>query len=113
MNISYKQVEDYCNQLHAIAKNMSDIMKNIEVISNELKNSDIWQGEASNFYTSQIKSIFKGFDEAFAELENSILFMANCAEGYQKIDKDIVKEICTNLNITSPNLSTSGIFNGV
>lgn len=111
MNLSYKQVENYCNELHLIAKNMNEIMQNITGIANEIANGENWSGNASEFYSKKLKSLSKNFDEVFCEMENSILFMASCAEGYQAIDKDVIREICANLNITNPNLSTSSIFN--
>ena len=64
-------------------------------------------------YEKKLKSMTMNFDEIFRELENSILYMANCAEGYQAVDQTVIKEICDNLNISQPNLSTSNIFNGV
>lgn len=113
MKISYKQIESFCNDLHATVKNMKELLENIDIEASNLQNKDKWSGEAAEFYVSKLKSMTRNFDEIFRELENSILYMANCAEGYRAIDQTIIKEICDNLNISQPNLSTSSIFNGV
>ncbi len=112
MNISYSQVEEQCNELHAVAKNMKEILDNIDGIRIKVLNGDVWSGEASEIYSNKLESVSKGFEEIFLEIENSILYMAGCSSGYQAIDRQIMNEICSNLKITSPNLNTSNIFNG-
>lgn len=110
MKISYNQVESYCNELHSIAKSMKDSLQYINSIGNSVKG--YWSGEASDYFSKQLNALTKNFDEVFCELENSILFMAKCSEGYQVLDDKISQEICNNLHISSPNLNTSNIFNG-
>lgn len=113
MNIKYSQISDYCNELHALAKNMKDTLEEVTSLSSKLQNKEAWSGAAANNYTEKIRVMTSGFEEIFIELENSILFMASCAEGYKAIDDDVIREICSNLKITEPNLNTSSIFNGV
>ena len=108
--ISYSEVENSCNELHELAKNMKETLNNIINTGNSLKTNESWQGSASDYFNDKLNQLIKNFDEAFIEIENSILFMASCSEGYQAIDSKIMGEICSNLNITEPNLSTSGIF---
>ena len=67
---------------------------------------------ASQVFCDKLESLTKNFEEVYIELEISILYMASCSEGYQVIDKQIMQEICSNLNITEPNLNTSSIFGG-
>lgn len=110
--ISYGDVETMCNGLHAVAKTMKEILENIDGIKNQIASGSSWSGRAASSYSEKLGEVTKNFDEVFIEIENSILFMASCAEGYQAIDKLVLKEICSNLNITEPNLSTSNIFNG-
>lgn len=110
MKISYSQVEEYCNELHGTAQNMKNVLDDISNISEKVSKSN-WNGTASDYYLSKLKKVTSSFNVIFQEIENSILFMANCSDGYQALDKTIVKEICDNLNITEPNLSTSNIFN--
>ena len=111
MKISYKQIESYCNELHSLAQNMKETLENIDSIGNVLLNGGVWSGAASENYIQKLKSVTKNFDEVFVEIENSILYMANCAEGYHVIDQNIIKEICSNLQISEPHLGTSNIFN--
>lgn len=113
MNISYSQVEAQCNELHSIAKNMKEILDEIVKIKNDVSKGSIWSGNAANKYSEKLNAVAKNFDEVFVEIENSILYMANCSDGYQAIDEQIMREICSNLNITEPNLETSHIFNGI
>lgn len=112
MDISYSQVEAQCNELHSVAKNMKEILDNIDGIKTRILNSDSWSGSASNIYVEKLESVSKNFEEVFLEIENSILYMASCSDGYQAVDQQIMREICSNLKITEPNLSTSNIFNG-
>ena len=108
--ISYSEVESSCNELHALAGNMKETLHNIVVSGSNLSLNEYWQGSAADYFNSKLDQLIKNFDEAFIEIENSILFMASCSDGYQAIDSKIMGEICSNLNITEPNLSTSGIF---
>jgi Uncharacterized protein conserved in bacteria len=110
MNISYGQIEDYCNEMHALANNMKSTLDEIIASSNKLSSSGSWTGDASEFYQSKIKKLTNNFDEVFIELENSILFLANSAEGYKAIDEKVIREICNNLNIMEPSLVTSKIY---
>lgn len=112
MNISYSQVEMQCNELHSVAKNMKEILDNIDGIRTKISNGDSWSGSASNIYSEKLLSITKNFEEVFFEIENSILYMARISDGYQAIDQHVMREICSNLKITEPNLNTSNIFNG-
>lgn len=110
--ISYGDIETLCNGLHQVAKTMKEILDDIEGIKNKLSSGSSWSGSASSTYAEKLSAVTKNFEEVFIEIENSILFMASCAEGYQAIDENIMQEICSNLNITEPSLSTSNIFNG-
>ncbi len=110
--ISYSKIEGYCNELHALASQIKETLENIEQIGKKVQSSGSWSGDASSFYVNKINNVSKNFTEIFEEIENSILYMASCAEGYQAIDKMVMGEICSNLNITEPNLNTSRIFNG-
>ncbi len=110
MNISYSQISDYCNELHTLAKNMKDTLENVTNISSKLQNKEAWSGNAANHYAEKIHAVTSKFEEIFIELENSILFLASCAEGYKAIDENVIREICSNLKITEPNLNTSSIF---
>ena len=111
MKISYSQIEEYCNELHNLAKKMDDILNNVKSIRQEVINNKAWQGKAANFYFQKLNNVIQNFDEVYREIENSILYMAKCSDGYQAIDKDIMNEICNNLGITTPSLDTSNIFN--
>jgi hypothetical protein len=111
MKISYTQVESYCNELHNLAKNMNELIENVNIISDSIIKSGNWEGVAADYYVNKLNRVTKNFDDVFCEMENSILYMAKCAEGYNAIDKDVVREICSNLKISSPSLNTSSIFN--
>ena len=112
MNIFYSQVETQCNELHSVAKSMKEILDNIDGIRIKILNGDSWSGSASNTYSDKLESVTKNFEEVFLEMENSILYMAKCSDGYQAIDNQIIREICSNLKINEPSLNTSNIFNG-
>lgn len=110
MKISYKQVEESCNEMHQIANNIKDILNNISNTSKTLIKHNVWQGDAASYYVSKFQKFEKNFDEIYKELEYSVLYMAKCSDNYKTIDKKIVQEICNNLNISEPNLLSSKIF---
>ena len=111
MKISYSQIEESCNELHGLANQIKETLETVKTTGNSLGKNDSWVGDASDYYSNKINELAKNFEEIYIELENSILFMASCAEGYDAIDKTVIAEICNNLNIVEPNLSTSKIFN--
>lgn len=110
MKISYTQVEAQCNELHATAEKMKEILDKVNEIGTKIGSTESWNGSASENYSQKIREFSKSFEEIFQELENSILYMAKVTEGYQVLDSKLINEICSNLNITEPNLSTSNIF---
>lgn len=112
MNISYSQVESQCNELHSTAKNMKEILDNINSIKSKVSSGGSWNGSASDTFAKKLEAVSKNFEEIFSELENSILYMASCSDGYQAIDQQVMREICSNLQITEPSLNTSNIFRG-
>lgn len=110
MKLSYSQVEGYCNELHAMVRKMKESFEEIEQMSKNVSKSGCWSGTAAEYYTSKLNKVSRNFNEITMEIENAILFMAKCSEGYQMIDQSVMKEICNNLNITEPTLATSKIF---
>lgn len=113
MKISYSQVETQCNELHSVAKNMKEILDNIDGIRVRILNGDSWDGSASSNYLNKLESVSKNFEEIFLEIEKSILYMASCSDGYQAIDQQIMHEICSNLKINESDLNKSNILNGI
>ncbi len=110
MKISYSKVEGYCNELHALAKKMKESLNEIQSIQKEITSSETWNGPASSAYASKLKTVASNFTEIYEELEYSILFMAAVSDGYQALDQNVTREICSNLSIGEPNLSKSRLF---
>lgn len=109
MNISYKDVEAECNELHNLAKNMKKISEDIASMRDKLNGS--WKGIAANAYIDLLNNVTYSFDSVFVSIESSILYMASCAEGYQALDKLVMDEICGYLNIDSNSLLTPVTIN--
>lgn len=110
MKISYSQVESYCNEMHKIASEIKQMVETIQGVGKTVAESSAWEGESSAHYAEKLKSLTTAFDEIYIELENAVLFMAKSAEGFQAIDKQVLKEICNNLHISTPSLENSKIF---
>jgi uncharacterized protein YukE len=108
--IKYAQVEEYCNELHATANRMKSILDEIKGDCSLISSSETWCGDASDFYVSKMKKLISNFDDAYIELENAIIFMAKCSDGYSAIDKNVSQQICDNLHITQLHLGVSKIF---
>ncbi len=110
MNISYSEIEAYCNRMHSLASGMKEVLSNIESSSSYIISAGLWNGNAAEKYCDKLKKVIRNFDEVFNEIENSILYLANSSQGYEAVDKQIMQEICSNLNINTPNLNNSKIF---
>lgn len=110
MKFNYVDIENYCNELHAVANKINDIFYGVKDAGRKLSSGESWEGNASEFYLRQLNDLTKNFDELNSEIENSILYLAKCSDGYNAIDNKVLKEICNNLNIMEPNLNTSNIF---
>ena len=110
MKVSYNQINNECNELHLLATKINDSVNRLKTLDSSLQRNSIWTGTASEYYSTKMKDLLNGFEEISVEIENSILFLAKTAEGYQAIDNMVISQICNNLNISEPNLSTSKIF---
>lgn len=109
--IKYQDVRSSGEEIHTLAKNMKISLENITKNVQNLKNAGFWEGNASNYYINKLKKLTSNFEEIYVELENSVLYLANVSDGYEALDKKIMQEICSNLNISEPSLNTSSIFN--
>ena len=110
MKFSYKDINNECNELHSLAEKINECIADLRNYNNMLQTSDIWTGEASNHFSKKMDRVLKNFDQISIEIENSVLFLINTSENYSSVENSIIGEICNNLNISEPNLSTSKIF---
>lgn len=110
MKFSYTKIEEYCNEMHQIAMNMKNILEEIDQNTANIFKDGSWEGIAASYYFDKFSNVSKRFDEVYNEVENSILFLAQTAEGYGSIDKKVIVQICNGLNIPEPSLDTSRIF---
>lgn len=108
MKFSYEMIETYCNELHDLAKNMRSTLENAGDLGTKISNN--WNGPASEYYIGKMTNLANQFEDIFKEIENSILYLASCSEGYDAIEENTKREICQNLKIMEPSLSTSNIF---
>lgn len=99
MKISYAQVEEFCNEMHRTANNIREILEDTKNQVNLLSGSDVWEGQSANYYLDKFNQLSSNFEMVYQELESAVLYMAACSDGYQKIDENIMNEICNNLNI--------------
>ncbi len=110
VKISYSGVASNCNEMHNIANSMKTNLDAVKGKYQTLSSGADWTGDAASACMEKFKKLVDTFDEAYNEIEYSILYMAKCSDGYQAIDQNVMKEICNNLNISEPNLSNSKIF---
>jgi|GEM_PF-2753438 len=109
-NLKYEDVEQCCNELHSLAKKMQDTLNSVTDCANTIQNGSQWDDEGAYCYSVKLKKLVSNFDESYNEIENAVLYMANCSDGYKAIDNTVINEICNNLGINTPNLSTSKLF---
>lgn len=108
--IKYEDIKTSCEEMHIQAKNMKELLENINTNSKKLSSTGSWEGKAAEYFIKKTEKLTKNFDEIYIELENSILYLAKVSDGYQAIDENLMQEICNNLNIGEPSLGTSKIF---
>lgn len=110
MKLSYSQIETYCNEMHKIASEMKDLIEKVQGVGKQVESSSSWEGNASTFYSEKLQKLISVFEPVFVELENAVLYLAKSAEGFEAVDKQVLKEICASLHIDAPTLSKSKIF---
>ena len=110
MKFSYSDIKAYCDELHSIAKNIKKTTEQIQNACNALSKNGDWEGNSADNYKAKLKNISSNFDDIYKEIEMAILYLANVSDGYEALDKNIMSEICDNLNITEPSFSFSNIF---
>lgn len=100
--ISYSDIENYCNELHVIADRIKENLDNVKSEGTSVCSNENWIGIASEYYLNKINNFSKNFDDIINKLEESILYMAKCSEGYQAIDSKIIKDFkISNTNISN------------
>lgn len=110
INIEYSKVESYNNELHQIALNIKKIFEEIEMKSEIIKKVDNWNGIGQAYYVTKLDEIMSNFQEIYKELENCVIYIAACSEGYQVLDQKVIDDILSNLNLSEISLNTSSIF---
>ncbi len=99
MKFYYSQIEDYCTNLYQVSKNIRNILDETMGEINKISNTEIWKGPAGDNYIEKLKGISLSFDNASAELESAVLFLASCADNYETLENNIIQEISNNLQI--------------
>lgn len=110
MKISYSLIKSECDELHALANKINETVDSIKTLNNSLQSSDLWTGNASDYFSEKLAKILENFGDISNEIENSVLYLANITEGYAVVDKMVLSQICNKLNISEPNLNASAIF---
>jgi len=101
-------IEEICNNMYSITKRMKENITNIQNDNTTLAND--WSGEASENYDNKLRALLNSFDEAYKELLYAILYMARTSEKYQGLEQEVIRNVCSDLNISEPNLNGSKIF---
>ena len=52
-----------------------------------------WAGDAATAYADKLKKLVDNLPEAKRQLALSVLFLASCADGYEKLGSDAVKQL--------------------
>lgn len=101
MKYDYSKIAEYCIELKKINNNMKKYLGNVK---KEIKtvNSN-WTGSAADKYISKINKLSLEFTKFSKELELCVLYLQKCSSNYEKVDKEIKKNI-------SKTLATSKFF---
>lgn len=110
LSISYKEVEQTNNEIHHNALKIKEVANNLITINNKIKSGNYWDGIAAKNFSEKFKDILLNFEDIVEEIENCVLYIAKCTEGYEAIDKNIISEICNNLNISEANIKSTSMF---
>lgn len=90
MNLSYENLKQCSNELHSSFANIKTILDNVVDIKNRLSKGESWSGKAANYYINKLGNLSNSFEEVYAELEKSALYLDKILEGYEIIDKQII-----------------------
>jgi uncharacterized protein YukE len=108
--VEYKLVEEYNNNLHQIALEINQIFETIKMVATVVDDESNFSGEAKEYYIKKLKDLMFNFEEIYNEIENCVIYIAACSDGYQALDRKVAKEILENLNLPELSLEQSTIF---
>lgn len=108
--VEYKVVEEYNNNLHQKALEMNKLFETIKITARILEDESNFSGEGKEYFTKKLNEFMSNFDEIYKEIENCVIYIAACSDGYQAIDSKVAKDILENLNLSELSLKQSTIF---
>ena len=88
--VDFDDIATSCGNLKNIAVSLDGTGEVTSQAVTKIKDPT-WGGDASESYASELKGLVDNIPEANRQLALSVLFLASCADGYEKLGQDSVK----------------------
>ena len=90
--VSFDDIATSCGNLKNLA---SALDATSEVTADAVANikDPTWDGDAARAFADKLKKLVDNLPEANRQLALSVLFLASCADGYEKLGQDSVKQL--------------------
>ena len=89
--VDYKDIEGCVSQLKDLAGNMKNTTDDIKCQINKI--GDSWEGPAASNYISEINNLCDNLPDAIRQMAEATIFLASCADGFEKIEKDALEQL--------------------
>jgi uncharacterized protein YukE len=91
-SMNFDSISGSCKNLTSLATTFNGTIDNISSSIGKIQ-SPAWGGKASDNYRSQITKLIDNLPVAERQLALSVIFLANCAGGYQNLGDDAVNKL--------------------
>jgi hypothetical protein len=91
-SVNFDDIATSCGNLKNLACALDETSENTRDASAKIKDPT-WDGEAARSYASDLKELVGNLPEANRQLALSVLFLASCADGYEKLGNDSVNRL--------------------
>ncbi len=115
--ISYEGVESSCEALHTIVEKLkSELEESLKNLNGIAGYNGVWKGKAANAFVSKIRSgngsqpFEQSYTNVLNEIDNTVVFMAECSIGYQNLESNVINGVSSNLKTNTPSSENSSIY---
>lgn len=89
MRCDYETLASYLALLDTIFNYINEVFSNLEFSNNTVKNSNNWEGPASDFYSTKAQNLLEQFDTISAHFTNIKGYIENVINNYYMIDMNL------------------------
>lgn len=91
--INYVNIDSNKKELAGIFNHINQILDNVETACSSIVSSEIWNGQAADYYLKKSKDVSDNFQDINNELKSVINYVDIVIDNYKKFEKSIVNSI--------------------